>query len=399
MKKPAWLVVSLGVVLSFCLRPASAQQVQNNHSNKPDIVVDDDKVQCPKAKFTSIQAAVDAANPGDTIRVCAGIYAEQVTVSKALSIRGDNGAIVIPSNVVANGSDIPSGTPVAAVILVNDASSVEIEGLIVDGSNNGISGCAPDFKGILYQNSSGVVHHNAVRHIRLSPSLPGCQSGEAIEVESASGANSAVVVHDNSVWDYQKNGITANETGTQATIDSNTVTGFGPTPFIAQNGIQVAFGAAGFITGNSIADNVYAACVSPSECATNATGVLVIESDGITVANNITGSNQIGIFIGGNNSTVRANTVFNATVLIGVALVGDNNQVRRNDITRSDEAAVYVHGNGNNIQNNEITDAAIGILKISGSSGTTRSGNSFFATPIEFQDPAPAAPIKVVPAH
>jgi nitrous oxidase accessory protein NosD len=73
--------------------------------------------------------------------------------------------------------------------------------------------------------------------------------------------------------------------------------------------------------------------------------------------------------------------------------------VRRNDITHSDEAAVYVQGNGNNIQNNEITDAAIGILKISGSTGTTRSGNSFFTTPIPVQDPAPVAPIKVVPAR
>ena len=398
MQQPARLFVPFMILLSFVPR-ASAQHEQDNRANKPEILVDDDKVQCPSAKFTSIQAAVDAANPGDTIRVCAGIYPEQVTISKTLSIHGDNGAVVIPSNVIANASDIPSGTPVAAVIFVNSATAVEIEGLIVDGSSNGISSCAPDLKGILYQNASGVIHHNAVRHIRLSPSLPGCQSGEAIEVESAAGAISNVVIHDNSVWDYQKNGITANEVGTQATIDSNAVTGFGPTPSIAQNGVQVAFGAAGSITGNTIADNVYSVCVSPSDCPTNATGVLVIESNGITVANNTTGSNQIGVFIGGDNSIVRANTVFNATVLIGVALVGNNNQVRRNDITHSDEAAVYVQGNGNNIQNNEITDAAIGILKISGSTGTTRSGNSFFATPIEFQDPAPARAIKVLPAH
>lgn len=399
MKTLVRLVMLLLFVFAYVPRALFAQQQMETFKAKPAILVDDDKVQCPKAKFTSIQAAVDAAKPGDSIRVCVGTYAEQVVISKSLTIEGDNGAIVIPNNVTVNGSDIPSGTPVAAVILAKDASFVDIENLIVDGSGNGISECSPDLKGILFQNTSGVIQHNAVRHIRLSPSFPGCQSGEAIEVESASGLSSTVEIHDNSVWDYQKNGITANEAGTQASIDSNTVTGIGPTTGAAQNGIQVAFGATGSVTGNTIADNVWATCISPSQCATNATGILVIESDGIEVANNTSGSNQIGIFIGGKNSIVRANTVFNATVLIGIALVGDDNQVRRNNITHSDEAAVYVQGNGNNIQNNEITDAAIGILKISGSAGTTLSGNSFFATPILVQDPAPVAPIKVVPAH
>ncbi|MGA8142973.1 MAG: NosD domain-containing protein [Candidatus Acidiferrales bacterium] len=399
MKKPAWLFVVLTLALSSAPRAIAAQDDHSNMKKKPTTLVDDDKVQCPTAKFTSIQAAVDAANPGDSIRVCAGIYAEQVVISKPLTLEGDNGAIVIPGAVTTNGSDIPSGTPVAAVILVKDAQVVEIEGLIVDGSNNGISGCSPDFKGILYQNTSGVIQHNAVRHIRLSPAFPGCQSGEAIEVETASGANSDVVIHDNSVWDYQKNGVTANEIGTQAAVDSNTVTGLGPTPAIAQNGIQIAFGATGSVTGNSVADNVFSACVSPEQCATNAAGILIFESDSVDVENNTAGTNQIGIFIGGKKSRVRNNFVFNATVLIGIALVGDNNQVRRNNITHSDEAAVYIQGNGNNIQNNEITDAAIGILKISGSTGTTRSGNTFFATPIEVQDPAPSAAMKVVPAH
>ncbi len=251
MKTLVRLVMLLLFVFAYVPRALFAQQQMETFKAKPAILVDDDKVQCPKAKFTSIQAAVDAAKPGDSIRVCVGTYAEQVVISKSLTIEGDNGAIVIPNNVTVNGSDIPSGTPVAAVILAKDASFVDIENLIVDGSGNGISECSPDLKGVLFQNTSGVIQHNAVRHIRLSPSFPGCQSGEAIEVESASGLSSTVEIHDNSVWDYQKNGITANEVGTQASIDSNTVTGIGPTTGAGQNGIQVAFGATGSVTGNS----------------------------------------------------------------------------------------------------------------------------------------------------
>lgn len=44
------------------------------------LTVDDDKVQCPSAGYTTIQGAVDAAGPGDTINVCRGTYAEIVDI-------------------------------------------------------------------------------------------------------------------------------------------------------------------------------------------------------------------------------------------------------------------------------------------------------------------------------
>ena len=49
-------------------------------------MVDDDRVQCPKADFTSINAAAAAASPGDTIEVCPGQYNESVLVTKTLTI-------------------------------------------------------------------------------------------------------------------------------------------------------------------------------------------------------------------------------------------------------------------------------------------------------------------------
>ena len=47
------------------------------------LIVDDDRLQCPNAQFTSINAAVAAALPGATIRVCPGLYRESVHVDKA----------------------------------------------------------------------------------------------------------------------------------------------------------------------------------------------------------------------------------------------------------------------------------------------------------------------------
>ena len=60
------------------------------------LIVDNDRAECPNADSPSIQAAVAAAQPGDTLRVCPGLYTEDVNVDKpALRLRahgGDHGA-------------------------------------------------------------------------------------------------------------------------------------------------------------------------------------------------------------------------------------------------------------------------------------------------------------------
>jgi hypothetical protein len=47
----------------------------------------------PGQQYTTIQGAIDAANPGDTIIVAAGTYAESVIVNKSVTLRGSNAGI------------------------------------------------------------------------------------------------------------------------------------------------------------------------------------------------------------------------------------------------------------------------------------------------------------------
>jgi nitrous oxidase accessory protein NosD len=393
MRKSALSVFLLLSVSSAGPRMAAAAQ---DRDHKPDLLVDDDKVQCPAAKFTSIQDAINAANPGSLIRVCPGTYREQLSVNKSLRIEGDNGAIVLPSSMVANSTG-SSGTPIAAAILVKDAAKVEIEGLIVDTANNGITECSPNLIGILYQNSSGSIEHNAVRNTKLSVSLNGCQSGDAIVVQSLGGETSKVSIDDNSVHDYQKNGITGNESGTEVTITNNVVTGLGPTTGAAQNGIQIGFGAKGGILHNTVTDNMWSPCVSLANCAFNATGILVFQSDDVRVEHNSVATNQVGIFAGGQDAKIESNNISNSLVLVGIDLAGDNNLASRNDVTNSGQAAILIEGNDNKVRSNDITEAPIGVLKLSGTVGNTHSGNSFFDTLIPVQDPVPAHIVHVGP--
>ncbi len=395
MKKFPQLFLLACLTVYFATRPAVAQDADKT----PNILVDHDKLQCPTAAYTSIQAAVNAAKSGDLIRVCAGTYREQIVIDKSLSVEADNGVIVIPSDVVANAAGLSSGDPIAAIILVKNAETVELEGLIVDGSANGLTACGPTLIGILYQDASGSIEHNAVRQVRLASTLPGCQSGNAIEVESSSSGQSNVTIADNSVDSYQKNGITANEPRTKVDVTENAVTGLGPTTGAAQNGIQIGFGARGRVTNNAVADNIYSPCESAANCPSNATGILIFQSDGVRVERNTVGTNQVGIFVAANDGNIGGNTVFHSVALDGIALVGNGNSVSSNDISGSDDAAVYIQGNNNTVFDNEFTGAAFGIFKISGSSGTNHYGNQYFATVVRVQDPAPTRSLTPTPSR
>jgi hypothetical protein len=70
-------------VFAFALTLALATSFGTSRAAST-LVVDDNSA-CPGATFTTIQSAVNAASAGDTIKVCAGTYIENVTISVALS--------------------------------------------------------------------------------------------------------------------------------------------------------------------------------------------------------------------------------------------------------------------------------------------------------------------------
>jgi len=360
------------------------------------IVVGQNSVLCPGAQFAKIQDAVDAASAGDSIQICPGTYIEQVSITKPLQLNGNNGAIIRPTNIVANSTGLASGQPIAAIILVQDTTGVTIRNVIVDGVDNGISECAPDLIGVFYRNASGELSHVAVRDVKLNSTLNGCQSGSAVLVQSSNGVNSVVAIEESSIHDYQKNGITANEVGTQVTIEGNVVTGLGPTTGATQNGIQIGFGAAGSIRHNTVANHIWLPCVSLESCDFKSDDILVFQSNGVSVHHNAIGVSQTGIAIVGDQGQIFDNDVFNSQIFDGVELIGNENTAERNHITHSDQAGVLIVGNENIVRQNTINESALGVLKVSGSVGNVIANNSYFNSPIKLQDP-PETPGKASP--
>ena len=355
----------------------------------PVLVVGTVDKPCPGSGFTRIQNAIDVASTGQTIEVCPGSYSEILQIENSLSLKFDSGALLMPTSIPQSTVSSATGNPIAAIITVMNAAKVNIEGGVIDAGASGISECAPNLMGIVYQNSSGTIKRSWVRNTQLVSRLNGCQSGDGIFIQSGNGGTSEVTITENRVDGYQKNGITANEVGTQADISLNTVVGTGPTTGAAQNGIQIGFGAKGTIEHNFVASNIWSPCVSPDQCMFFATGILIEQSDDITIEDNSIGNNQVNIFLRGDGIKVRRNRLFGSVVLDNIQVPGNSAEIESNQIYDSARAAVAVSGNDAKIRKNTITNAQIGILKSANVLSIDERGNHFDDVDILFVDPSP----------
>jgi hypothetical protein len=373
----------------------------------------------PGTSFTTIQDAVNAAPSGSTIDVCPGTYPEQVLIdSKSLTLIGvpsgtNDAAVLVPpaGGLIVNGDRI-GGQSVGAQIFVHNSTAVTISHLTVDGNGNALVGCATDPIGIYFKNSSGRITDSVARNQILDPSDQGCQVGLGIDVESDSGAP-AVTVSNNSVHNYQKNGITAGGPGTGGgpamTITNNTVVGIGATPLIAQNGIQLGFGATGKVAGNTVADDIYTGAAAAA-----GSGILIYASTGVAVSGNSVQSTQFAIAtvtdpIDGpaDNAAITSNNLGGTQQFDAIDLCSNGNTAQSNSIYGSlAQSGIHLDdecpgpgstpsGINNTAKNNTINEPCAGILLGTGSPNTVGPNTFFNVTYTSLADnscpPAPAA--------
>ena len=275
----------------------------------------------------SVQAAVDAANPGDVLAVRAGTYVEQVVVDRPLTLVGAGpGETVIESpESLAVSYDRPDriggGTATQSPVVFVDGVEATLCGLTVDGANNAADNY--QFDGIGFRNASGRVVDVETTRTANDP-FSGAQHGNGVSVFNTDGAARRVAVHDSAVHDYQKVGIVGDGAGLTLQVTDTTVTGRGPTDVNGQNGIQVSFGAAGVLSRNHVTDNVY----TPD---TNvATGVIGYEAADVALSENRLAENELGLATLGTDAVARHNDFVNST-RAGVANYGGGSvDARRN---------------------------------------------------------------------
>jgi hypothetical protein len=373
----------------------------------------------PAHTYTTIQTAVTSSAVGTIIQICPGTYPEQIVIGKKITLLGvgstptnpaQNAAVILPptSGMVQNAVSLDGPSPIAAQILVQNtfAALVTLTNLTVDGIGNQISGCGPDFMGILFQNSSGTLNHLAVRNQIPGDVLSGCQSGESIFVQTSGDNTSKVLVENSSVHNYNKNGITGNDTGTVLKLTENFIQGSGPDPNApAQNGIQIGFGATGSVVSETVIDNVY---FDPNVAA--ATDVLLFdaaENSGITVNTNVLGNSQIPIALEtqgglGDGVTVNGNHIFGTDTYDAIDVCTNGNTITKNLITNSDQAAIDLDsacggtGKNNTATGNTIIESKCAgfIDDWSGTGGNTYAGtnNTYYTVPYPITGSAGVCP-------
>jgi len=135
------------------------------------VLVDDNLVECPTATYTSIQAAVDDADPGDTIQVCPGLYVEQVAISVSnLTVLGAQAGIDARTRGFVPASESIIDHPCGPVQFMAD--NIVLDGFTIQGSilpdpcflsgiwsNPGFSGTSGGFQilnNIVQNNISGI---------------------------------------------------------------------------------------------------------------------------------------------------------------------------------------------------------------------------------------------------
>lgn len=353
--------------------------------------------------FTSIQAAVDAADNGDRIIVRAGTYVEQVAVmGKSLTLLGRPGAVIQAPDRMEDVLTPIFGFPGRPVLLLTDAE-VTVRGLTIDGANSAEGN--PFLQGIVFLNAGGVIRDNLVKDVGFGePRLPLDENGEpvyqgdAIVVINFLAAHRTVAIAKNRVVNFNNNGILVDAeadfndpTLANLTVEiaNNTVVGSGANDVIDQWGIFVGgfgfadpqFSIMGTVRGNRVRD-----LLTVGDFPLPGVGVVMFSPYQLEVGNNTIQNVNLGLAA---NQVVEAQIAHNQILGPGPVSFGSS--------------GLLISGTGSSVVENRFRKLDNGILlfvddpQLGSALGTTLDDNRFDNVAMDIMT-SPGAPPAIAAA-
>jgi parallel beta-helix repeat protein len=298
----------------------------------------------------TIQAAVDAAPRGATIKVRRGTYTEEIVIAKDLTLQGaglDKTTITSPPTLTSIGVHGFNGKEVAAIVRVTGGAHVKMSGFTVSGPIP----CGVNVSGLRAVKASRLDLSDS-RVTGMVPVYGQCAPEDAlgagisfgappfIEIEGEPGAIGHGSVSHVAIDTFQDAGIrVAGSTPTSrstATISDNVVTGGTPFPVLGQSGISVNYGAVARVTKNTVRDMV---CTVPTcgrdpinEFQSFGIGATATEAPGTVIEKNAVIDNEVGIYLLASpgccetrNNKVTDNQFFGVLIQDGSNDTADNN--------------------------------------------------------------------------
>ncbi len=304
--------------------------------------------------YATIQAAVDAANPGATIIVRRGTYVEEVVIAKDLTIKGegiDRTVVRAPPSLHSIGVALFNGRPVASIVHVTDGSHVAISDLTIAGPTP----CAVNTAGIrAVKNAHLDLTGARVTFIQpadvmcdlmgtLSAAVViGLPSFVVLNGEASGGSTGHARVKQVAIDQFLSTGIgVSGPFGgpvSTAVIAGNVISGGTPFVYPGQGGVLVNFAATAQVTGNEIAG---LACTHPlcGNDPINTAQSFGIGAGGVGVSgtvfeDNVVRDSDVGIYVASSEGccATRDNRLL-GNHFFGIVIQDGNNDAAENDIS------------------------------------------------------------------
>jgi hypothetical protein len=298
---------------------------------------------------------VSNVSPGTTIQICPGTYAEQVTITQALTLVGvaqgtaDQVVITVPEGGLAANTVSMFGQPVAAQVLVQSAP-VDITNVTVDGTGGDMA-CAENtwIAGIFYDSTSS----GTVNKVRVSNQING-NCGVGVWAENNDPGSQSVTVQNSSVYNIDDAGIfiaTGDTPSLSVNLSGNTVNAGGVAGIIADD-------VTGQILGNVIS---------------NSSVGIFGNSAAISLARNTIVAGGYGIYLA-KGGTASGNIVSGSN--FGVLLAAPGATITNNRVVSSADVGIELSCFSASVNGNAVFDGPIGIDQAAGSIGTNNFANT-----------------------
>lgn len=319
----------------------------------------------------SIQAAIDAASPGDTIRVYPGTYAESITINKQLTVESRDGPEVtiidrgrINTTLVSitadgvtfsgftvqnarSGIRVGSSNNTIADNVIADISywSTEIRGTgnHLEGNiirDQGSWGTERQPRGLFIYGAENVTaRNNQLINAGLSfqDALDPLHKWLSHDIDESNTVNGKPIIY----WTQRTGETVPGNAGTVWLIDCHNVTVENLDLRDTETGIYVAYGANNTIWNNTLGFGDAILCRSGGQWNIGWRGIIVRASDG---------------------NTISGNTVAKARGGIEVRNQGYGNTISGNTVSGSREGIVGYSCNATTISGNSVSDSQDGVL-------------------------------------